>query len=117
MENPRKPVLTVVFYATGNGKEPVREWLKALPLPSRKTIGEDLNTAQFGWPLGMPLIRKVGKNLWEVRSNLWEGIARILFTVNGSEMILLHGFIKKSQAIPMHELETAELRMKKHHGV
>jgi hypothetical protein len=50
--------LVVVFYRSQSGNEPVREWLKFLTLEDRKTIGEDIKTVQFGWPLGMSLIRK-----------------------------------------------------------
>ncbi|MDA8091011.1 MAG: type II toxin-antitoxin system RelE/ParE family toxin [Nitrospiraceae bacterium] len=75
-------------------------------------MGEDIKTAQFGWPLGMPLIRKIEKDLWEVRSNITDGIARTFFTVNGDTMVLLHGFIKKSQETPQNELRTARQRMK-----
>ena len=100
-------VLTVVFYRTKSGNEPVREWLKDLSRESKRKIGEDIKTAQLGWPLGMPLIRKIEANLWEVRTKLESGIARVFFTVDGNYMILLHGFIKKSQKTPQHELKTA----------
>ena len=89
-------VLNVVFYRSGSGNEPVREWLKALPREEKRKIGEDVKTAQFGWPLGMPLIRKIQKDLWEVRTTLESGIARVFFTVDGEYMALLHGFVKKS---------------------
>jgi phage-related protein len=78
----------------------------------RQRIGEDIKTAQFGWPLGMPLVRKLEKNLWEVRTPITNGIARILFTVIGNQMVLLHGFAKKSQKTPKNELETAHKRLK-----
>ena len=45
---PNEPLLTVVFYKTGGGNEPVREWLKGLKREDRKTIGEDIKTVQFG---------------------------------------------------------------------
>ena len=80
----RQPILRVVFYKTAAGNEPVREWLKSLPRAYRKAIGEDIKTAQFGWPLGMPLVRKLSADLWEVRSHLESGIARVVFTVEGS---------------------------------
>lgn len=83
--------LRVRFYRTDLGNEPVRDWLKALPREERRTIGEDIKTAQFGWPLGMPLIRKLEADLWEVRSRLDSRIARVIFTVQGDQMILLHG--------------------------
>jgi phage-related protein len=110
-EDEDEPILDVVFYTTEAGNEPVREWLKSLPREDRKNIGEDIKTAQYGWPLGMPLIRKMERGLWEVCSNISTGIARVLFTVKGAMMILLHGFVKKSQKTPPNELDTARRRL------
>jgi len=67
--------------------------------------------SQYGWPLGMPLIRKLEPRLWEVRSRLAAGIARVLFTVDGQTMVLLHGFVKKSQKTPAADLRTARQRL------
>lgn len=106
-----EPVLFVVFYQTETGHEPVREWLKSLKREDRKTIGEDIKTAQFGWPLGMPLIRKLEAGLWEVRSRISQGIARVIFTVEDHTMVLLHGFIKKARKTPLGELNTARQRL------
>jgi phage-related protein len=103
--------LRVVFYKTEAGKEPVRDWLKSLPSQEKKTIGEDIKTVQFGWPLGMPLVRKLEKDLWEVRSHLPNRIARVIFTVDDGLMVLLHGFIKKSQKTPSSDLTLARKRL------
>lgn len=103
--------LQVVFYRTGSGTEPVREWLKDLSRDDRKIIGEDIKTVQFGWPLGMPLVRKMEPGLWEVRINLDKRIARILFTADNGLMVLLPGFIKKSQKTPANDLKIARQRM------
>jgi phage-related protein len=110
------PTLHVIFFATAAGSEPVREWLKSLSAIDKKTIGEDIKTVQLGWPLGMPLVRKLAKDLWEVRIHLVDRIARVLFTVVSNTMVLLHGFIKKSQATPVDDLETAKARMKQIKG-
>jgi len=104
--------LRVFFYRTLSGAEPVREWLKSLPTEERKIIGDDLKTSQFGWPLGMPLIRKLEAGLWEVRSHLPQRIARVIFTIDGNTMVLLHGFIKKSQKTPLEDLKLARQRLK-----
>ena len=101
------PRMRVIFYRTMAGNEPVREWLKAQPSADRKIIGDDLKTAQYGWPLGMPLIRKLESGLWEVRCRLQGRIARVIFTVEDDTMVLLHGFIKKTAKTPKKELETA----------
>ncbi|MBU1206667.1 MAG: type II toxin-antitoxin system RelE/ParE family toxin [Proteobacteria bacterium] len=110
-QDPNEPILTVVFYRTGGGNEPVREWLKSLKREERKIIGEDIKTLQFGWPLGMPLIRKLEPGIWEIRSRITQGVARVLLTVEGHMMVLLHGFIKKSQKTPRSELQTARQRL------
>lgn len=111
MVDPTDLVLFVRFFATDRGTEPVREWLKALSARDRRTIGEDIKTVQIGWPLGMPLVRKMGKDLWEVRIDLHQRIARVLFTIAGNEMVLLHGFVKKSQATPTADLNLAKSRL------
>ncbi len=107
-----EPALDVVFYRSASGSEPVLEWLRSLPALEKRTIGEELRTIQIGWPLGMPLVRKMESGLWEARVTLPNRIARILFTVGGREMILLHGFIKKSNQTPKEELALARKRMK-----
>ncbi|MEN6430608.1 MAG: type II toxin-antitoxin system RelE/ParE family toxin [Coriobacteriales bacterium] len=107
----KKPVLSVRFYRTTSGVEPVRDWLLGLAKDDRRAVGEDIKTAQYGWPLGMPLIRKLEPGLWEVRSHIASGIARVLFTVEGPVMVLLHGFVKKSQKTPASDLRTAQQRL------
>ena len=103
-------MLTVRFYKSNAGKEPTRAWLLSLDADDRKVIGHDIKTVQFGWPLGMPLVRKIEPGLWEVRSSLKDGIARVFFTTTGATMVLLHGFVKKSVKTPDDELKTARKR-------
>jgi phage-related protein len=113
LESPTpEPILEVRFFQTSAGNEPVRDWLKGQIKDDRRSIGEDIKTAQFGWPLGMPLVRKLEKNLWEVRTRITDGIARTIFTVIGDQMVLLHAFVKKLQKTPKNELETARKRLK-----
>lgn len=105
--------LPAAFYQLPSGREPVREWLKALGSEDRKIIGEDIKDVEFSWPTGMPLVRSLGKGLWEVRSDLTQGrIARVLFCVQHGRMVLLHGFIKKTQKTPDTDLELALQRRK-----
>ena len=106
-----EPLLTVVFFRTGSGHEPVREWLKSLDKMDRKAIGEDIKLIQFRWPLGMPLVRKMEPDLWEVRTRLSGGrIARVFFTVRAHQMALLHGFLKKARKTPASDLKVARSR-------
>lgn len=105
--------IPVLFFQLDSGREPVREWIKGLSRDDCKTIGEDIKTLQFGWPLGMPLARKMGNDLWELRSTLSFGIARTFFTIFQNKIVLLHGFVKKSQKTPANELAIAKRRLNK----
>jgi len=103
--------LDAVFFRSEKGNEPVREWLQLLPKAERKVIGSDVLKVQYCWPIGMPLVRSLGHGLWEIRSRLGDRIARVIFCVNGRTMVLLHGFVKKSQKTPKHDLDLARQRM------
>jgi phage-related protein len=104
--------LPAVFYQTRAGAQPVRDWLRGLGAEDRKAIGDDIRTVEFGWPIGMPTCRPMGDGLFEVRTNLGGGrIARVLFTVERGNAVLLHGFLKKSQKIPQRELQTTKTRL------
>lgn len=106
-------ILTLRFYANSRGKEPVRDWLLGLDREDCRIIGYDIKTIECGWPLGMPLCKSLGHGLYEVRSNLKsDKIARIIFCIKKSDMVILHGFIKKSQKTPLQEIELALKRKK-----
>ncbi len=91
----------------------MREWLKDLPEPYRRAIGRDLKTVEYGWPIGMPTCRNIRDGLWEVRTSLpGKNIARVLFYTHEEFLILLHGFIKKTQTTPKSDIDLAFERMR-----
>ena len=103
----------MVFYRTAGGAEPVRDWLRALPIEDRQCIGHDLAQVQFGWPVGMPVCRALGEGLWEVRSTLpSRRIARTLFFYSLGRIGVLHGFVKKTRKTPPEDIALARKRMK-----
>jgi len=110
MAEPQK--LEAVFYKSQSGAEPVRDWLKRLPRDERKAIGEDIAYVQFKWPIGKPRVDHLRGAVWEVRTSLAKRIARTLFAVESGVMVLLHGFIKKTQSTPGAEIDLAEKRFK-----
>jgi phage-related protein len=112
MESDLKPI-PILFWKAGSGKEPVREFLHILPFEDKKVVGRDVWRLQFGWPIGMPLVRKLQNPIWELRSSLpSKRELRILFTVGSERLVLLHVFIKKSQTTPAAELQLALQRAK-----
>ena len=109
----RSKKLKAQFYETPMGRKPVRDWLLELEEKDRRSIGFDIQTVEFGWPVGMPTCKPLGDGLWEVRSNLSVGkIGRVIFCMKGDAMVLLHGFIKKTQKTTLQDIDLAEKRRK-----
>lgn len=112
------PKLNAFFYKTEMGAEPVKTWLLSIPKEDRRQIGEEISYVQFKWPIGKPQVDHLRGDIWEVRTNLKTRIARVLFAVEGAHMVLLHGFIKKTQATDKSDIDLAEVRFrdwKKYH--
>ena len=103
-------VLTVYFYKSPAGNEPVKDWLKLRTSEEKKIIGEDIKAVEYTWPVGYPAVIKLEKDLWEVRTNLPNGISRLFFTIWKKYMVLLHSIIKKTQKTPQQDLNTAKKR-------
>jgi len=108
--------VAAIFFRTEAGGEPARDWLKSLLVEDRKRIGEDIKTVEFGWPIGMPVCRPLGGGICEVRTSLVQNrIARVLFYIDvRGRMVLLHGFIKKTQKTPREDLELARSNKSRH---
>ena len=103
--------IPVVFYRAHGGAEVVRDWLRSLDDVDRQAVGLDLMRVQYRWPVGMPLCRALGDGLWEVRTSLPSNrIARVLFSVQQGRILVLHGFIKKTQKTPPDDLALARRR-------
>jgi len=109
----RSKKLAAFFFENAGGHQPVRDWILRLTIEDRKLVGRDIQKVEFGWPIGLPYCRSLGGGLWEVRSDLTDGkIGRVIFCVARNRMVLLHGFIKKTQKTPPRDLQLALKRMK-----
>ena len=103
--------LQVEFFKTEQNNEPVRDFLKALSPEDKKSVGADIMAVEMSWPIGYPTVRKLDTDLWEVRSSISDKrICRVLFTVSGKRMILLHAFVKKTQKTPKDDMELGKKR-------
>jgi len=107
-----EPKLACAFYQGDGGEEPVRAWLRALDDEICTIIGKDILKIQWRWPISRPLVGSFGEGLYEVRSSCDGNIYRVFFCIEGSHMVLLHGFMKKTQATPKREVEIARARQR-----
>jgi phage-related protein len=109
-EQVQKQEIPVIFFRTESGEEPVRTWLKELPEDERHRVGVEIQKVQWRWPCGPPLVKPIGDNMLEIRITLPNRIARVLAFHSKDSLVLVSGFIKKTQELPQQELELARKR-------
>ena len=113
MANSHPLRIPIRFYRTAAGRAPVLEWLRGLDKEDRRAIGLDLMRVQFGWPIGMPLVRTLKDGLWEVRSTLpSRRIARLMLCFHENKIVALHAFIKKTRKTSLEDINVARQRMR-----
>ncbi|MDR0354334.1 MAG: type II toxin-antitoxin system RelE/ParE family toxin, partial [Deltaproteobacteria bacterium] len=73
-----------------------------------------MKTVEFGWPIGMPTCRPLGGGLYEALSEIsGHRISRALLCFADGYMVLLHGFINKTQETQGKERKLARDRKRK----
>ena len=112
MERKEPKIFDVVFFETANGNQPARDIIKGLPKNDQKEIGADIRVVQNSYPIGLPLVKKLKPDLWEIRSMVKNGIFRVFFTIHNEKIILLHAIMKKTKKTPIQDLDLAVVRLK-----
>jgi len=100
---------TITYYS-----EAVMSWVNDLPVGIRAHYARITERMErLGPNLGMPYTRAMGEGLLEIRAKGREGSARVFYCiVVGSRIMILHGFIKKTEKTPGKELALARARKK-----
>ncbi len=105
----------ITYYSDPKGAEPVREFLTQLEkvnsllwkatLAAIQKIKQQSNQR-------MPLSKPLGNGLFEIRVRANMVISRVLYCFRpGREIILLHGFIKKTEKTPPEDIKIAMARL------
>ncbi len=104
----------MVGYALNYFCEAVRNEIDAWPVGLRARYRAlTMRMMEYGPNLGMPHSRAMGDGLFEIRAKSGEGIGRVFYCVLvGRHIVILHGFVKKSDKTPAKELKIARNRMK-----
>ncbi|EKD99355.1 MAG: protein of unknown function DUF891 [uncultured bacterium] len=107
----------IEFYQKENGEIPITEFLDSLDTNHKKKAFRGLDLLkELGTDLREPYSKSIKgkkyKNLWELRIQIANNISRIFYFIPvGETIVLLHGFIKKTQKTPEIELERAKKYM------
>ena len=100
---------TIEFYSESVQDE-VFSWSDGIQASFTRIVEQ---MVEHGPNLGMPYTRPFGEGLFEIRAKGREGIGRAFFcTLVGRRVVILHGFIKKTEQTPAKELRTARQRLK-----
>ena len=100
---------TLEFYSE-SVRDEILDWPDGIQA-SFTRIAEQMT--EYGPNLGMPYTRAMKESLFEIRAKGREGIGRAFFCMLvGRRIVILHGFIKKTEQTPAKELKTARQRLK-----
>jgi phage-related protein len=100
---------SIIFYEKEDGTTPVQEFLDKLPAKHHAKALRDIDILEkYGAALTEPHVKHMKGKLWELRIKSASDISRIFYFVRvGNDIVLLHGFVKKTQKTPNREIETA----------
>ena len=103
----------IYFYQTSSKKEPIKEFLDSLPAKDLAKARKRMKLLkEFGpFELGIPYIKQIEDKLWELRISGDSEYRILWFIFAGDSIVLLHGFVKKTDSIPRRHIETAYKRM------
>ena len=90
----------------------LKKFIKGLQKPTIAKILRTINLLEkFGQKLDLPHTKKVSAHLFELRISGKQEV-RIFYSFHKSQIVLLHGFVKKSQKIPQREIKIALQKLK-----
>lgn len=105
--------MEVIFFREKSGREPIAEFLDGLPEKPLGKIFRDIETlAKHPHDLREPYAKHLEGSLWELRTRFSTNVYRIIYCIRDEKIILLHGFVKKTQKTPLRDLEIARRRYK-----
>jgi phage-related protein len=107
----------LVWYKTATGNEVVRDAIRELSRADKLIVGEDLMVAQLRFPKGAPIVKAIGAGLYEVRSTIsGKREFRCIFAYDPSEntLVVVHVFVKKTQKMPLSDMNLAKRRAKEY---
>lgn len=114
---PKKLVLKykVYFFKTGQGSEPVREWLQKLEKSERVRLGQAIQGLQVNGPmLPMPYACPLGRGLYELRERIAKIRYRIFYGFDGERLVILLHVATKNQRTIQTDIVLARKRLKEY---
>lgn len=104
----------ISFYQSSTGNPVVLEWFSKQDAKIQAKFARIFDLLEDkGTMVGMPYVRPIAGKIYEIRVEQSTNIYRILyFTYTNRQIILLHGFQKKTQKTPKKEIDLAEKRRK-----
>lgn len=101
----------IIYYQTPSGQHVVEDFIDRLDAAARsKTVRQIELLAAYGVELGMPHAKMLGDGLFELRVRGKREVRVFYVHIATKRIVLLHGFVKKTQTTPKKELQLARKR-------
>lgn len=101
--------MTRIYYYRTNNKEPIKEFLDSIEKQTKEKVFRIFeHIEEYGIRAPIPNLKKLtGTELWEIRILGKQSIRIIYLLIKNDDILVLHGFVKKTQKTPMKELNIA----------
>ncbi len=105
--------MKIIYYITSTDKNPTKKFIESLSEKQQRKVAHILaHITEYGLIPAIPHMKKLaGTPLWEIRILGQDNIRIFYATIISGSILLLHGFIKKSQITPAREIQTALNRL------
>ena len=99
---------SITFFKTQQGEIPARDFVLSLPERVRFKFEAYLQLlSEYGPRIKRQYGAYLRDKIYELRPNFGHLSPRILYFYKGKEIVLTHGFLKKTDAVPNTEIEKA----------
>lgn len=98
----------VIYFVSRRGENFVRDFILSLPEKVGRKVAEHIKYLSLTGPLAKPqYVSSLGDKIYELRVTFAHYEPRVLYFFNNRDIVLTHGFLKKTRTVPREEIERA----------
>jgi phage-related protein len=99
----------IIYFVSGRGENFVRDFILSLPEKVGCKVAQHIKYLSIMGPLAKPqYVSSLGDKIYELRVTFAHYEPRVLYFFSNRDIVLTHGFLKKTRAVPREEIERAK---------
>ena len=99
----------VIYYVSRRGENYAGDFIRGLQRKAGEKVAEQIGYLTIAGPLAKPqYVSYLCDRIFELRVTFGHLEPRVLYFFDGHDIVLTHGFLKKTRAVPSREIERAK---------